>query len=468
MSRNAHRAVAALLALGIFLFDTLSPLEGAIAVLYVLVVLLAARISRRSDIVVAALGCLGLTVAAYVISHGVSEFGSPTVRALVSVAAICIAALLALQNQAATERLASQARLLNLSHDMIFARDKDGVISFWNKAAEQAYGWSVAEARGQIADTLLATQYPGDRRAIEADFAETGRWEGVLDQKTRSGSRIVVDSRWAAQRDRQGRIVGVLETHTDITDRQAAQDALHQAQADLAHATRVATLGELTASIAHEVSQPLMAVVTNGEAGMRWLRRDPPDLAEVETALGRVIAEGRRASDIVKRIRAFLRKAPSLQDALAVGALVEEAAALVQRELVRAGIRLQVEIETGLPDVRGDRIQLQQILVNLLVNANQAMAGHAGERVLTVAASRTSDNGVAIEVADTGPGIAADHLQRLFDPFFTTKPDGMGMGLAICRTTAEAHGGRLSVESLPNQGATFRLTLPAIEGGATQ
>jgi PAS domain S-box-containing protein len=620
VSNGIYRLAAALLAMGIFLFDILSPLEGAVAVLYVLVVLIAARTAWRNDVLTAALGAITLTLVAYAISHGFGNFGSPALRAIVSLAAIGIATMLSLQSQAATATLVAQARLLNLSHDIIFVRDYHGVIAFWNDAAEQVYGWSAEEAKGRVADELLDTKYPAERVAIEAQLLETGRWEGILEQRTRSGARLVLDSRWAAQRDRVGKVVSVLETHTDITERQAAhaalvrserryrrmfdssrigvieedwsavrnelailqqagsvsvsdyvarhpefvdrarrlvriidvnpallsmvcaedpkhwmatlddvlsdsdrsftgallafargdsfyegetemigtdgrivpvlfaitfptaadgdnvlvyvvniterrqaQDAVQQAQAELAHAARVATLGELTASIAHEVSQPLMAIVTNGEAGMRWLRRDPPNLHEVETALGRVTAEGRRASDIVKRIREFLKKAPARQAELTMPALVEEATALVERELARAGVQLQVEVHAGLPNVRGDRIQLQQILVNLLVNAAQAMSGQDGRRLLSITAERSFADTIEINVSDSGPGIPPEHLKRLFDPFFTTKQDGMGMGLAICRTTAEAHGGRLVAESIPNHGATFRLTLPVID-----
>lgn len=625
MSRNAFRLAAALLALGIFLFDMLSPVEGAVAVLYVLVVLLAARTSRRIDIIVAAAAGMLLTVFAYADTHGLQHAGSPTLRALVSLSAVVIAALLALQNQKATATLAAQARLLNLSHDMIFVRDVFGHITFWNRAAEEVYGWTSAEAVGRVADELLDTKYPAERTTIEEILVGTGRWDGILEQRTKSGARLVLESRWAVQRNSAGEMVGVLETHTDITARQAAhaalvqserryrrmfdgsrigviqedwrrvraelvalnltdaaaleahgaahpefverarrlvrivdvnpafltmtaagssahlletvddvlsdadrtfagalaafargdafhegeteivrldgrrvpvlfaitfpgpdegddnvlvfvvdvserkqaQDALHSAQAELAHAARVATLGELTASIAHEVNQPLMAVVTNGEAGMRWLRRDPPDLHEVETAIGRVISEGRRASEIVKRIRAFLKKAPVDRGTLAVPALIEEATLLVQRELVRAKVELRTEIEPDLPEIRGDRIQLQQVLVNLMVNAGQAMMEQSGPRRLSVCAMRASGESIAITVRDTGPGIAEEHIERLFDPFFTTKPNGMGMGLAICRTTAEAHSGRLSVESVPNEGVTFRLTLPVSAEGSS-
>lgn len=622
MSRAAFRVAAALLALGIFAIDMLTPLEGAVAVLYVVVVMLAARTSRRSDIIIAATAGISLTLLAYAISHGVNHVGSPTLRAAVSLAAIGITALLGLRHQAVTEALAAQARLLNLSHDMIFVRDRRGIITFWNRAAEDIYGWSSEEAQGQIADDLLRTSYPSARATVEAALIAHGRWDGTLEQRTKSGAVIVVESRWAVQHDHLGRPVGVLETHTDVTDRKAAyaalvqserryrrmfdasrigvvqedwtgirsrlralgagdpaslnarlaehpdfvsearklarivdvnpaflamvgagsstdflasvddvlapseqtfigamaafaqglpfhegetelvrgdglrvpvlfaitfptaddgdgnvlvfvvditerrqaQDALLAAQAELAHAARVATLGELTASIAHEVNQPLMAVVTNGEAARRWLRRDPPDLGEVEAAIGRVVAQGRRAGEIVNRIRAFLKKAPGQRTELGIADLVEEAAQLVQRELAQERIGLHIEIEPGLPGISGDRIQLQQILVNLMVNAGQAMASQSGRRVLSVRAGRADAGTVAIAVTDTGPGIAADNLPRLFEPFFTTRQQGMGMGLAICRTTAEAHGGQLSAQSVPGEGATFRLTLPVIEG----
>lgn len=625
MSNAMYRIAAASLALGIFLFDILSPLEGAVAVLYVLVVLVAARTSWRKDVFAASAGAVVLTLLAYVVSHGMEDFGSPALRALVSIAAIGIATALALQSQAATATLAAQARLLNLSHDMIFVRDIGGVISFWNDAAEHVYGWSAEEAVGRVADELLHTRYPEDRATVVASLLGSGRWEGMLEQETRSGARLVLDSRWAVQRDRQGKPVGVLETHTDITERQAAhaalvrserryrrmfdssrigvidedwsavkaelaaaqakgiaatdylannpeffdrarrlirvvdvnpaflsmvsaedsdqflttvddilsdtdrtfsgalaayvrgdafyegeteiigsdgkaipvlfaitfpapaddgdhvlvyivditerrlaQDALQQAQAELAHAARVATLGELTASIAHEVSQPLMAIVTNGEAGMRWLRRDPPELKEVETTFGRVVAEGRRASDIVRRIRAFLKKAPSHRGELALSALVDDATALVERELARANVRLQVDIPAALPAVHGDRIQLQQVLVNLMINAAHAMAGQMEQRLLSIEAAQPTPESVEIAVRDTGPGIAEEHLQRLFEPFFSTKQDGMGMGLAICKTTAESHGGRLTVESELGRGAVFRVTLPAGSASAAE
>jgi PAS domain S-box-containing protein len=612
----ALRLGAALLALAILLIDMFSTVEGAVAVLYVVVVLLAGRTGRRIDIPVAAVAAFLLTLAAYVESHGFNHVGAQTVRALVSLAAIGITAVLAWQNLRATNRLAGQAQLLNLSHDMIFVRDESDVITFWNRGAEEVYGWSAREAVGRVADELLCTRYPERRDVIEAALRDMGRWDGTLEQRTKAGGTLVVNSRWALRTDHLGRPAGVMETHTDVTDRNAAhaalvaserrfrrmfdesrigvvqedwralraemvasglmdaealtahlarhpafvvqarhlvkvedvnpaframlghdpaigpgsvddvlsehdrsfagvliayargdafhegetdmvhadgrrvpalftitfppaddvdgsvlvfvvdnterkqaQDAVMAAQAELAHAARVATLGELTASIAHEVNQPLMAVVTSGEAGMRWLRRPVADLQEVEAAIGRIISEGRRASEIVKRIRDFLRKAPPQPQALCVGTIIEEAARLVQHDLAREAVDLQLDIEAGLPRVTGDRIQLQQVLVNLVVNASQAMAGQTEPRVLTIHAARTEPDSVRITVCDTGPGIAPADLARLFEPFFTTKQHGMGMGLAICRTTVEAHGGSLYADNMPDRGARFCVTL---------
>jgi signal transduction histidine kinase len=193
-----------------------------------------------------------------------------------------------------------------------------------------------------------------------------------------------------------------------------------------------------------------------------------PDLGEVETALGRIVDQGRRASQIVTRIRAFLKKKLAQQDVLEIAEIIEEAALLVDRELSKENITLSIETEPELPLIQGDRIQLQQVLVNLMVNAGQAMSEQGGPRTVTVFAGHSGNGSLAVTVKDTGPGIAPEDLPRLFEPFFTTKHGGMGMGLAICRTTVEAHGGQLSVVSSPGSGATFRLTLPAFQERSSQ
>jgi C4-dicarboxylate-specific signal transduction histidine kinase len=174
------------------------------------------------------------------------------------------------------------------------------------------------------------------------------------------------------------------------------------------------------------------------------------------------VSEGRRAGAIVARIRTFLKKTPAHQDMLQIGDILEEAALLVDRELAKENVTLAMTIEPDLPSIRGDRVQLQQVLVNLLINAGQAMSEQAGPRIVTLRACRPEVGSLDITVKDTGPGIEADNLARLFEPFFTTKQGGMGMGLAICRTTVESHGGQMTVDSSPGSGATFRLTLPVI------
>ncbi|KSB87798.1 hypothetical protein AS593_00630 [Caulobacter vibrioides] len=249
-------------------------------------------------------------------------------------------------------------------------------------------------------------------------------------------------------------LVGVI----DITDRLRAQEDLQRVQADLAHAARISTLGELTASIAHEVNQPLSAIVTNGEAGLRWLKRETPDLDEVGRAFDRMIGEANRASGVIGRIRTMAVKGEPETARLALGALVEDSVVLVRRELTAHDVVLRVQVPAGLPEVMGDRVQLQQVVVNLLVNAAQAMA-EAEERVLTVRAA-VEGEAVALSVADTGPGVPPERAAQLFNAFYTTKADGMGMGLSICRTIAQAHGGEIVLAPGSGRGATFVLKLP--------
>jgi PAS domain S-box-containing protein len=254
-------------------------------------------------------------------------------------------------------------------------------------------------------------------------------------------------------------LVGIV----DITDRLRAQDEVARIQAELAHAARVSTLGELTASIAHEVNQPLAAIVTNGEAGLRWLNRAEPDLDETRAAVGRMIAEGQRASEIIARIRALATKGETERAPLDLAPLIEDAALLVRREVTSHDVRLMLRTAPGLPRVTADRVQLQQVLINLMVNAIQAMSRRQGGlRDLSVA-TVLEEEMVAIEVADTGPGIAPENMARLFDAFFTTRATGMGMGLSISKSIVEAHGGRISARPAEGGGTVFRFTLPVAE-----
>jgi signal transduction histidine kinase len=223
----------------------------------------------------------------------------------------------------------------------------------------------------------------------------------------------------------------------------------------------VLTLGELTASIAHEVNQPLAAIVTNGEACVRLLAGDPPDLAETRQAVAAMIRDGHRASDVIRRIRALVQHTPPQPAWLDVNALILEVLALVRSDVQRHGVALQTQLATDLPPVRGDRIQVQQVVLNLLVNALDALRGvPEGVRALQVSAGTAASQGVLVAVRDTGSGLAAASLARLFDAFYTTKAEGMGLGLAISRRLIEAHGGQLWATPNAGPGATFQFTLP--------
>jgi PAS domain S-box-containing protein len=250
----------------------------------------------------------------------------------------------------------------------------------------------------------------------------------------------------------------------DVSDRKRAEAALQQAQADLARLNRVMMLGEMTASIAHEVNQPIAATVTNAHAGLRWLGTQPPDLGEARQALGRIVRDGSRAGEVIDRIRALVKKVPPRRDRLDINEAIREVIALTQTEVQQNRVRLQTRLADDLPLVPADRVQLQQVIMNLLVNAIEAMSSvDDRSRELTIASGKEGANAVFVEVQDTGPGIDPADLDRLFQSFYTTKPDGIGMGLAISRSIVEAHGGRLS--AAPNQpcGAAFRFALPVEE-----
>jgi PAS domain S-box-containing protein len=486
-----------------------------------------------------------------------------------------------------------QARLLDLTHDSVVVRDANDVITFWNRGAEELYGWTADDTVGRVTHDLLQTKFPIPLEEIMQVLLRAGRWQGELVHTKRNGTQIEVASRWSLQRDPDGRPIRTLETNNDVTPRKRAEEALrriqatylaeaqklsctgsfgwnvvtgelfwseetfrifgydstlkpsieavtrrvhpddaamvqqvidgapgekqgfdfehrllmpdgsvkhlrivasivcdepgtpqlvgavmdvtaakraqeqlHQAHAELAYVTRVTTLGELTASIAHEVNQPLAAIVTNGEASLRFLGRDPPQLDEVHDAVKRMISKSRRASEIVQRIRALTKKTEQQPVSVDLNDVISESIALVQREMATQRVALRMELTPGLPAILGDCVQLQQVMINLIINGIQAMASVNDRSCeLVIGSDRDGAGLVVVSVRDSGVGIDPRNANRLFDAFFTTKPDGMGMGLSICRTIIEAHGGRLWAASNAGPGATFQFGLPSIHGG---
>jgi C4-dicarboxylate-specific signal transduction histidine kinase len=269
------------------------------------------------------------------------------------------------------------------------------------------------------------------------------------------------DLRGLPVRDDSGRIARWYVLITDIEDRTRALARVDQMQSDFAHMNRVATMGQLTASITHEVKQPITAAVTYALAARRWLNAEPPNFRETDDALALVVREGNRAGEVVERIGALIKKVPARKDAVAIDDAILEVIALTRTEAADKRVSMRTQFAEGLSRVQGDRVQLQQVMLNLIVNAIHSMSGvEDGNRELHISTVSEPD-GVCVGVRDTGPGLSPESLSRLFEPFYTTKPEGMGMGLSICRTIIEAHGGRLWAIPCEPHGALFQFTIPA-------
>lgn len=473
-----------------------------------------------------------------------------------------------------------KASLLDLTHDAIFARGMNDVITYWNRGAAKLYGWSSKAAVGTVSYQLLQTVFPAPLDEIKAELLRNGRWEGELIQRKRDGTRVTVASRWSLQRDTQGAPAMILAINNDITERRQAEyltgqvfesspdgmcivgrdyrfqrvnpayarlldlspesitgklvsdlirpevygeitkpsldrcfagedvyhaswlpshlgplylavtysplrrsseqveavlaivrdltalaqasEALRSAQADLAHVNRVATMGQLTASIAHEVNQPIAAAAINAQTALRWLGTRPPNLDEVRQALDRVLDCGRRAGEVIDRVRAVVAKAPPRKSRFDLNEAVSNVISLTRNEALKHGVSVQTWPAKDPLCVEGDRVQLQQVILNLIINAIEAMSGdQEGPRELQVRAESDAAGGALVTVRDTGPGLDPASVGRIFEAFYTTKPEGMGMGLAICRSIIEEHGGRLWASANEPRGAVFHLTLPA-------
>jgi PAS domain S-box-containing protein len=327
---------------------------------------------------------------------------------------------------------------------------------------------------------LVSSRLPGVTRwEVASDFeTEPDKWrrhrealdayrpfrDFVYSIINQSGSRIYVRTSGKPFFDVDGNFLGYRGTGTEVTALKRAEQAeqdLRTAQAELAHVTRVTMLGELTASIAHEVNQPLAAVVANAEASLRWLNREEPDLAAARRSVEWVIDDGCRASDVIRRVRALAKKSDMETVPLELNQVVNEAATLVERELVQHRISLRTELTPALPEILGDRVQLQQVIINLLMNGIEAMEPVTDRpRELLIQTGKDDTGYLILRVADSGIGISAENANRVFDAFFTTKSSGLGMGLSICRSIVEAHGGRMSASNNDGPGATFQLLLP--------
>jgi PAS domain S-box-containing protein len=526
--------------------------------------------------------------------------------------------------------LREQASLLNLTHDSIFVRGMDDVITYWNRGAEELYGWTAEKAVGKVSHQLTQTVFPAPIDEIRAELLLTGRWEGELVHTKADGTQVAVASRWSLQTDERQRPIAILETNNDISERKRAQalligekrilemiakgdsleiilealclfvqdqcsgvlssillvdpngsclrhgaapslpksyteaidgaaigprvgscgtaayraeqvvvadiasdplwtdykdlalthglracwstpiissegkvmgtfamyhrepgspspqehdlieqithlagvalerkrteEALRQAQANLAHVSRVTTMGELTASLAHEVNQPIAAAVTNANTCLRWLAGDKLNLEEAREAAMRIVKDGTRAAEIISRIRLLFKKGTPEWELVAVNEVIREMIVLLRVEATRYSISIRTELAADLPQVLGDRVQLQQVLMNLMINGIEAMKDVDGTRELDIKSQRTENEHIQVSVSDTGVGLPAQQADQIFNAFFTTKVQGTGMGLSISRSIVESHGGRLWAEGKSPRGANFYISLATKAG----
>jgi len=315
--------------------------------------------------------------------------------------------------------------------------------------------------------------HPDDLDADVAQFNRVlaGEMDGfIMDKRWIQKDGRLIDTVMSAKclRRADGSVDYFVGLVLDITERKRAEHELHVAQAQLAHIARVSSMGELAASIAHEVNQPLAAIVMNGDASLRWLNQTPPNVNEARAAIKQTVSEGHRASEVISRIRALIKKGPRQVTAVSLNRLIEEVLVLTRQQASEQGIKVRIELAAELPPVSGDPIQLQQVLVNLILNAIEATsAARNGPQEVFLSSQRKGSNEVVIAIQDSGGGIDPRHMDQLFQPFFTTKATGMGMGLAIGRSIIEAHGGRLWANSNERKGATFKFSLPTQSAGAT-
>jgi PAS domain S-box-containing protein len=293
-----------------------------------------------------------------------------------------------------------------------------------------------------------------------AALTEGKTWETEARLRRADGEYRWLLIRAVPLRDETGKIVKWYGMSTDIEDRKRAEETLRKAQADLAHVARVTTLGELAASIAHEVNQPLSAIVNNGSACLRWLASEEPNLDEARDAARRIIRDGNRAGEVITRIRALLRKTDAEKARLDINQTIREVVTLARNEAAGKGVAIRMELAAGLPPVLGDRVQLQQVILNLIMNGIEAMASVTDRpRELLISSRQHESDKALVAVRDSGVGLGGQDLERIFDAFHTTKPLGMGMGLAISRSIVEDHGGQLWAAPNDGPGATFQFTL---------
>jgi PAS domain S-box-containing protein len=354
-------------------------------------------------------------------------------------------------------------QLIDVIPQQVFVFNSDWTPRFANRRELEYTGLTLEQAQSK--DAVANLFHPDDSRKLELTRERARSQPAPVEMEARIRGKDG-HYRWFLIRDNplldeQGCLVRWYGTRTDIEDRKQAEEAYAKTQAELAHVTRVMTMGELAASIAHEVNQPLSGVVINGNTCLRWLAASPPNLQEAREAANRIVRDGKRAGDVIARIRALATKSATTRERMKINQSVQEVIGLARDELRRKGVKLTTELADQLPDVMGDRVQLQQVLLNLVMNAIDAMStGDGGPRNLVIKTGTDEDGQAQVSVRDSGVGLDGEDMEKIFTPFYSTKPTGMGMGLSISRSIIQNHGGRLWAEPNGDVGTSFRFTLP--------
>ena len=365
------------------------------------------------------------------------------------------------QSALAASESALLRSILETVPDAMIVIDERGTVQFFSSAAERLFGYAADEVRGQNVKMLMPSPYREQHDHYLTRYRSTGERRiigigRIVVGRRKDGSTFPMElSVGEAHQTAQPLFTGFVR---DLTERQQTERRLHELQDGLLHVSRVRSMGQMAAALAHELNQPLTATANYVRAALRLLGAPQPDLDRVRQAMNHAVEQTLRSGEIIRRLRGFVARGEVSRQPVSVATLIEEASALALVGVKERGVKVLIDMDSDLPEVSVDRVQIQQVLLNLIRNAMEAMEDRA-TRELTVAASARADH-VRVSVTDTGSGVPPEIAARLFQPFVTTKPDGMGIGLSVCRTIVEAHGGRLWMEPNPAGGSGFHFSLP--------